>query len=121
MTKPILLAGGRVLDPSQNIDRVADVLIVDGKVELIGERVANDTKNRDGLETIDCAGLVVSPASPRELGAAVNRLLANRQEREAFGRNARKRYLEHFTADAMIARYAQEYHQIAAEHATWKH
>jgi dihydroorotase len=61
MTKPILLAGGRVLDPSQNTDRVADVLIVDGKIELIGERVANETKNRDGLETIDCAGLVVSP------------------------------------------------------------
>jgi dihydroorotase len=61
MTKPILLAGGRVLDPSQNLDRVADVLIIDGKIELIGERVANETKNRDGLETIDCAGLVVSP------------------------------------------------------------
>jgi dihydroorotase len=61
MTKPILLAGGRVLDPSQHIDRVGDVLIIDGKIELIGERVANETKNRDGLETIDCAGLVVSP------------------------------------------------------------
>ena len=61
MTKPILLAGGRVLDPSQNIDRVADVLIVDGKIELIGERAANETTNREGLETIDCAGLVVSP------------------------------------------------------------
>jgi len=61
MTKPILLAGGRVLDPSQNIDRVADVLILDGKIELIGERVANETNNRDGLETIDCAGLVVTP------------------------------------------------------------
>ena len=61
MTKPILLAGGRVIDPSQSLDRVADVLILDGKIELIGERVANETKNRDGLETIDCTGLVVSP------------------------------------------------------------
>jgi rhamnosyl/mannosyltransferase len=66
-------------------------------------------------------GLVVPPANPHELRAAVNRLLANRQEREAFGRNARKRYLEHFTADAMVARYAQEYREIAGEHATWKH
>jgi rhamnosyl/mannosyltransferase len=65
-------------------------------------------------------GLVVPPGRPGELSAAVNRLLANRQEREAFGRNARKRYLQHFTADAMVARYAQEYQQIAAEHATWK-
>jgi rhamnosyl/mannosyltransferase len=65
-------------------------------------------------------GLVVPPGRPDELSAAVNRLLANRQEREAFGRNARKRYLQHFTADAMVARYAQEYQQIAGEHATWK-
>jgi len=61
MTKPVLLAGGRVIDPSQLFDNVADVLILDGKIELIGERVANETKNRDGLETIDCTGLVVSP------------------------------------------------------------
>jgi dihydroorotase len=61
MSESILLVHGRVIDPSQNIDRVADVLIVDGKIESIGERVASETKNRDGLETIDCAGLVVSP------------------------------------------------------------
>jgi rhamnosyl/mannosyltransferase len=65
-------------------------------------------------------GLVVPPGSPQELSGAVNRLLANRQEREAFGKNARKRYLAHFTADAMVARYAREYYQITAEHATWK-
>ena len=65
-------------------------------------------------------GLVVPPGKPRELGEAVNRLLMNRQERETFGKNARKRYLEHFTADAMSAGYAREYHQIAAEYATWK-
>lgn len=61
MTKPILLRGGRVIDPSQRMDSVADVLIVDGKIEAVGERVANDASGRDGLETIDCAGLVVSP------------------------------------------------------------
>jgi dihydroorotase len=61
MTKPILLRGGRVVDPSQRMDSVADVLIVDGKIEAVGERVANDASGRDGLETIDCAGLVVSP------------------------------------------------------------
>ncbi len=65
-------------------------------------------------------GLVVEPDNPEVLAAAVNRLLADRQEREAFGRNARKRYLEHFTADAMVAGYAQAYHDIFAEHLTWK-
>ena len=65
-------------------------------------------------------GLVVAPANPHELSAAVNRLLNNRHERDRFGRNARKRYLEHFTADAMVARYAREYQDIAKEHVAWK-
>ena len=61
MTNPILLRGGRVIDPSQRVDGLADVLIVDGKIAALGERVANEAAGRDGLETIDCAGLVVSP------------------------------------------------------------
>jgi rhamnosyl/mannosyltransferase len=65
-------------------------------------------------------GLVVEPEQPQQLAAAVNRLMTNRQEREAFGRNARKRYLEHFTADAMIAGYAKEYRGIFEEHKPWK-
>ena len=65
-------------------------------------------------------GLVVPPGNAKGLSAAVDRLLSNRQEREIFGKNARKRYLEHFTADAMIARYAQQYHEIAEEYVTWK-
>jgi rhamnosyl/mannosyltransferase len=65
-------------------------------------------------------GLVVEPENPHQLSAAVNRLLTNRQERELFGRNARKRYLDHFTTDAMIGRYAQQYQQIAEERHAWK-
>ncbi|HVX40889.1 MAG TPA: dihydroorotase [Gemmatimonadaceae bacterium] len=57
----VLLRGGRVIDPSQSMDATADVLIVNGAIEAVGPRVANDAKGRDGLETIDCAGLVVSP------------------------------------------------------------
>ncbi|HMA24344.1 MAG TPA: dihydroorotase [Gemmatimonadaceae bacterium] len=61
MSRSILLRGGRVIDPSQSLDETADVLIVDDTVEAIGARVANEAANRDGLETIDCAGFVVSP------------------------------------------------------------
>lgn len=61
MSKSLLLSGGRVIDPSQRLDAVTDVLIVDEKIEAIGPRLANEVKNRDGLETIDCSGLVVSP------------------------------------------------------------
>ena len=58
--KPILLRGGRVIDPSRSVDEIADVLLVDGRVESVG-RLADSALGRDGLETIDCAGLTVSP------------------------------------------------------------
>jgi dihydroorotase len=56
--RPLLLTGGRVLDPSRGLDvEVGDVLIVDGKIEHAGDRVAGP----DDAERLDCAGLVVSP------------------------------------------------------------
>jgi dihydroorotase len=61
MPRSILLRGGRVIDPSQSHDATADVLIVGDKIEAIGPRVGNDAAGRDGLETFDCTGLVVSP------------------------------------------------------------
>ena len=50
-----------MIDPSQSQDGIADVLIVGDRIEAIGPRVAGDTADRDGLETIDCTGFVVSP------------------------------------------------------------
>jgi dihydroorotase len=61
VTNSILLQGGRIIDPSQSIDEPGDVFIVDGKVEALGARIAESAAGRDGLETIDCTGLVVSP------------------------------------------------------------
>lgn len=61
MPESLLLRGGRVVDPSQRMDVVTDVLIVGDRIEAIGPRLADETKNREGLETMDCAGLVVSP------------------------------------------------------------
>jgi len=57
MARPILLRGGRVLDPSRSLDEVGDVLIVDGKIDSSGERIGTP----DSAEVIDCDGLVVSP------------------------------------------------------------
>jgi dihydroorotase len=56
----ILLRGGRVVDPSQRIDEVADLLIEAGRIEAIGSRKIGDGSMHD-VEEIDCAGLVVSP------------------------------------------------------------
>jgi dihydroorotase len=57
-----LLRGGRVVDPSQGVDEVADVMIRDGKVDAIGARIGNAPVASDAsIEVLECAGLVVSP------------------------------------------------------------
>ena len=51
-----ILRGGRVIDPSQNLDGVMDVLIEDGR---IAELCAH--AQEDGAEVIDASGLCVLP------------------------------------------------------------
>jgi len=55
--RPILLRGGRVIDPSRNFDAVADVLLVDGTVA----RVGGVAELPEGTLVRDVTGLVVSP------------------------------------------------------------
>jgi dihydroorotase len=59
----ILLAGGRVVDPSQLLDETSQVLIVDGEVREVGPRidVPDDSDIGRRLERVDCSGLVVAP------------------------------------------------------------
>ncbi|MBQ7493721.1 MAG: dihydroorotase [Selenomonadaceae bacterium] len=54
--KSLLLRGGRVVDPANNFDGVADVLIVDGKIA----KVAPDIKFPAQIE-FDAAGKIVTP------------------------------------------------------------
>jgi dihydroorotase len=54
--RPILIRGGRVVDPSQKLDRQLDLRIADGVVAELGEQL------RDGdAEVVDATGLVVCP------------------------------------------------------------
>jgi dihydroorotase len=53
----MLIKGGRVVDPSQELDEVCDVLVEDGKIAAIG----GSLDKGGGSETIDAKGLVVSP------------------------------------------------------------
>ncbi|HKQ40583.1 MAG TPA: dihydroorotase [Verrucomicrobiae bacterium] len=55
----LLLAGGRVIDPSQGIDRVTDVLLRDGKVAALGEGATVQSDNR--IDRLDVSGMVVCP------------------------------------------------------------
>lgn len=52
-----LLRGGRIVDPSQGLDQVADLLIEDGLVARIDESIDPGP----GTEVVDVAGRVVTP------------------------------------------------------------
>ena len=55
--RPLLLQGGRVIDPSRNLDQRADVLIQDGKIAAVGTGLATP----DGAEVWDARDKVVAP------------------------------------------------------------
>jgi dihydroorotase len=50
----LVLRNGRVIDPSQDIDRVADVAFAQGRVAALGERL-------EAAEVRDVSGLIVTP------------------------------------------------------------
>ena len=57
MTPELILRGGRVIDPSQNLDAVADVAFADGKVAGVSERLEAGPET----QVRDVAGKIVSP------------------------------------------------------------
>jgi dihydroorotase len=60
MAELLVLRGGRVIDPSQNLDETADVAILDGRVDRIG-RIGEIGEGGGAVEQLDCSGLVVAP------------------------------------------------------------
>jgi dihydroorotase len=52
----ILIRNGRVIDPSSNTDRVADVLIVDGRIATVAPNLSSP-----GAEVFDADGMIVAP------------------------------------------------------------
>jgi len=55
MPNTLLIRNGRILDPANNIDREANLLIEDSRIAAIS------TETPDAGETIDATGLIVSP------------------------------------------------------------
>src|SRR5512146_2020669 len=53
----LLIKGGRVIDPSQGIDEVSDILVEKGLVKQIGKGLSA----KAGVETIDASGKLVTP------------------------------------------------------------
>jgi dihydroorotase len=57
MSRPLLLVGGRTLDPSQSLDGPGDLLVRDGRIEALGQVTAVP----EDAERVDVDGLVVAP------------------------------------------------------------
>ncbi len=55
--KPLLITGGRVIDPSVSFDRQADLLVQDGLIAALDAEVSAP----EGAEIIDAGGLLVMP------------------------------------------------------------
>ena len=56
MSANLVIKNGRVIDPSQEFDDIADVSIVDGRIEKIGKGVVSA-----GADEIDATGRIVCP------------------------------------------------------------
>ena len=55
--RPVVIRGGRVIDPSRGGDGIADVLVEGGQVGAVGRNIGSP----DGAIEIDAAGKVVAP------------------------------------------------------------
>ena len=53
----LVLKGGRVVDPSQNLDGIADIIFAEGRVKAVGRNLVH---GRDA-EVRDVKGLIVTP------------------------------------------------------------
>lgn len=53
----LLIKNGRLVDPSQDLDEIADILIRDGEIAKIGSGIQAPS----GVESFDAEGLVVTP------------------------------------------------------------
>jgi dihydroorotase len=57
VTRPLLIRGGRVIDPSRGYDETADVLLAHGRIEAVGPGLDGP----DDAQVFDAAGKVVCP------------------------------------------------------------
>ena len=61
MSDSLLIKNGHVIDPANKIDKVCDVLIVDGKVAQVQERIELPKTREKECVVIDASGKIVTP------------------------------------------------------------
>ena len=57
----ILIRGGRVIDPSQNMDAVGDLLVMEGRVAEVAPSPNGIANAPEGARIIEASGMVVAP------------------------------------------------------------
>jgi dihydroorotase len=87
--KSLLLSQGRVVDPSQKLDAVADVLLVDGRVAAVGQdaaaRAPADAERLNVTGKVVCPGLIDLHVHLREPGQNLKETIATGTAAAAHG------------------------------------
>jgi dihydroorotase len=75
----LLLVGGRVIDPAQQVDAMADVLLADGKIAAVGPgvEVPPDAERLDVSGLVVCPGLIDLHVHLREPGQSAKETIAS--------------------------------------------
>lgn len=89
--RPMLIRGGRVVDPSESLDTVLDVLLVGGAVAELGEGLDAP----EGAELFDASGLIVCPGL---IDVHVHLREPGQEHKETIGSGARAAAAGGFTA-----------------------
>src|SRR5262245_11708865 len=78
---PLLLAGGRVVDPASGVDLLADVLLRDGRVAAVGPEAVKaapvETRKIDTTGLVVCPGLIDLHVHLREPGQSAKETIAS--------------------------------------------
>jgi glycosyltransferase involved in cell wall biosynthesis len=74
--------------------------------------VATRVIGNDEVVEHGVTGTLVPAGDASELAAAITALLADPRRRASYGKAGRQRYLQHFTADRMVARTRAQYQEL---------
>ncbi len=84
----LVITGGRVIDPANKFDAVADVIVEDGKISAIGTNATSKVKNAERFDAkgaIVCPGLIDIHAHLREPGQSSKETIATGSKSAARG------------------------------------
>jgi len=82
----LLIHGGRIIDPSQGIDQISDLLIAEGKIMQLGKAgIVSEAKNIDATGLVVCPGFIDLHCHLREPGFEDKETIATGTKAAAIG------------------------------------